>query len=143
MALVGGGGAGNTAGSGGTAGTGKGLNYVGDHAFAYSGNVLTAGSLAYTNLLSFETGNHYIVGKLVSYGATDKANPSQGAHSLTQIEVNGESVALIKLESGTEDMPAVATVPLMIPPNAKIVISLSAESADWYSSVSFVGRVYA
>lgn len=120
----------------------KGLSLIGEHAYAYSGNVLTVASLAFVDLLSFTTGNHYIIGNLVSYGATDIANPSQGAHSLTQVLLNGVSVALIKLESGTEDMPAVATVPLLLPPNTETVISLSAESANWYSSASFVGRVH-
>jgi len=121
----------------------KGLSLIGDRAYAYSGNILTVASLAFTELLSFTTGNHYIIGDLVSYGATDKLNPSQGAHSLTQILLNDISVGLVKLESGKEGMQAYASVPLLIPPNTKVVISLSAESANWYSSASFVGRVYA
>jgi len=121
----------------------KGLSLIGDRAYAYSGNILTVASLAFTDLLSFTTGNHYVIGNLVSYGATDIANPSQGAHSLTQVLLNGVSVGLIKLESGKEGMQAYASVPLLIPPNTKVVISLAAESAGWNSSVSFVGRVYA
>jgi len=51
-------------------------------------------------------------------------------------------MGLIKLESGKEGMPTTATIPLMVPPDTKVVISISAESANWYSSASFVGRVY-
>lgn len=50
-------------GSGGTAGVGKGINYVGKHAFAYSGNV--AATSAETTLLEFATsGRSYLVGTI-------------------------------------------------------------------------------
>ena len=39
MALIGGGGAGNVAG-GNPSGTGTSLNYIGDHCYAYSGDVI-------------------------------------------------------------------------------------------------------
>ena len=125
-----------------TASTGLTLNYVGRHVYAHSGNVLTIASLAFNDLLSFSTGTNYIIGNLVSYGATDKANPSQGAHSLTQILFNGVSLGLIKLESGKEGMQAYANIPLLIPPHTEVVISVAAESAGWNSSVSFEGKIY-
>jgi len=105
-----------------------------------SGNVLTIASLAFTTLLEFTTQSEYIKGNLVSYGATDIANPSQGAHSLTQILFNDVSLGLIKLESGKEGMQAYASIPLLIPPFTKVTISLAAESANWYSSVTFSGQ---
>ena len=110
------------------------------HVYAFSGNVLSIAGLAFTDLLSFKTGQTYAVGNLISCGATDIANPSQGAHSLTQIEYNGVNVGLIKLESGKEGMQAYANVPLLIPPNTEVVISIAAESAGWNCSASFVGQ---
>ena len=62
MALVGGGGAPNVAGSNPT-GTGTGLNYIGDHAYAYSGEVDNDGSSA-TTALKFTTGNEYVLGQM-------------------------------------------------------------------------------
>ena len=62
MALVGGGGAPNVAGSNPT-GTGTGLNYIGDHAYAYSGEVDNNGSSA-TTALKFTTGNEYVLGQM-------------------------------------------------------------------------------
>ena len=62
MALVGGGGAGNVAGSN-PAGIGSGLNYVGDFTYAYSGPVNASSSTsADTLLLDFTTGSEIIVG---------------------------------------------------------------------------------
>ena len=59
MALVGGGGAPNVTGSGGTAGTGTGLNYLGNHAYANAGTADV--STSSTTRLNFSTGSEYIV----------------------------------------------------------------------------------
>ena len=61
MPLVGGGGAGNTAG-GNPAGTGSGINYVGNHAYAYSGNVAVDNNI--TTLLQFNTQNNYVMANI-------------------------------------------------------------------------------
>jgi len=122
--------------------TGLGIRYLGNWAYAYSGNVLSIGSLAFEEVLSFTTGSGYIMGEVVSYGAVDIANPSQGAHSLTQILLNDLSIGLIKLESGKEGMPTTAVIPILIPPETKVVISIAAESANWNTSASFTGRIY-
>ena len=58
-------------GSGGTAGVGKGVNYVGEHAFAYSGNV--AATSDETTLLEFSTGSSYLVGT-VQVSSGDDSN---------------------------------------------------------------------
>jgi len=55
-------GAGNPAGSGGSAGTGKGLNYIGAYAFAYSGEVSV--NNVETDLLNFSTGSGVIIATL-------------------------------------------------------------------------------
>jgi len=61
MALIGGGGSGNVAG-GNPSGTGTGLTYVGDHCYAYSGEI-TSGTSGDSTMLDFSTGaNSYIVG---------------------------------------------------------------------------------
>jgi len=44
------------------AGTGKSLNYLGEHAYAYSGTV--AATDTETTLLNFTTGSGYLVGRL-------------------------------------------------------------------------------
>ena len=57
MALIAG--AGNPVGSGGTAGTGTGINYIGEHAFAYSGTVAIAPN-SFTRMLRFNMGPQYL-----------------------------------------------------------------------------------
>ena len=58
MALVGGGGAPNVAGSN-PAGTGSSINYVGNHAYAYSG--IIASTTTEANMLDFTIGNQYVM----------------------------------------------------------------------------------
>jgi len=63
MAILAGG---NPAGSGGTAGTGKGLNFVGEDpqfAYAFSGFITSPASTATFTLLEFSTGAGFIVAK--------------------------------------------------------------------------------
>jgi len=62
MALVGGGGAGNIAGSNPT-GTSQGLNYLGDHCYATSGPI-AADSGNEVTMVDFTTGNGYILAKM-------------------------------------------------------------------------------
>jgi hypothetical protein len=146
MALVGGGGAGNIAGSNPT-GTGNSLNYIGDHVHASSGSFADTQSQA--TMLKFSTQNAYIIGKFVFYGSTHTA---QTAGSLTagntnnfQILIDNEVVGVVKTDTGQEDMPSEMKVPMLLPPNARIevkVISAGA-AADYSTQATFVGRVYA
>ena len=63
MPLVGGGGAANTAGGTNPAGTGSGLNYIGEHVYANSGGI--AATNANDTLLDFTTGGEaYIVAEI-------------------------------------------------------------------------------
>jgi len=72
MPLVGGGGAGNTAG-GNPSGTGGSVNYIGEHAYANSG-LLTINNNE-TALLDFTTGPQYIVAKIqFNYAVSGSAN---------------------------------------------------------------------
>ena len=71
MPLVGGGGAGNIAG-GNPAGTGTSLNYIGNHAYAYSGNFSSTGTDD-TTYLEFDLAlNQYIVCLLYTSDAADE-----------------------------------------------------------------------
>jgi hypothetical protein len=146
MPLVGGGGAPNVAGGANPAGIGSTLNYVGDHAYASSGSFADTQSQA--TMLQFSTQNAYIIGKFVFYGSTHTA---QTAGSITagntnnfQILIDSEVVGVVKTDTGQEDMPSEMTVPMLLPPNAKIevkVISAGA-AADYSTQATFVGRVY-
>ena len=83
MALVGGGGAGNVAGSN-PAGVGTSINYIGNHAYAYAG-ALSASTSAETRL-NFTTGALYIVGRITCNGSC--ASQPSASGELTGWELN-------------------------------------------------------
>ena len=95
MALVGGGGAPNVAGSN-PAGTGTSLNYIGDHVYAYSGTFQSLNATA--TMLQFTTGSEYIKGQLVCNGAIDfsTGNIDSGVVTGFKISIDDQVVSLVK-----------------------------------------------
>jgi hypothetical protein len=140
MPLVGGGGAGNTAG-GNPSGTGKGLTYLGDHAYATSGAVTNTTS--YHNILDFTIGAHYIVGTFTLNGSVVTATVGAGNISVYQIIVNSETVALVKFDSQTENMPQSTTIPITLGPFDHVEVSVKADDTNGADTALFSGRVYA
>ena len=136
MPLVGGGGAPNTAGSN-PAGTGCGFNYLGEHAYAYSGTVAVGGSL--TTMLDFTTGfSSYWVGDFRIEGEFDDV-----AGSTIQVKVimDGQTIMLAKTtEDRYGDRPEIR---LIIPPTTKVEIqALQNTGGDLDFQAILVGRVY-
>jgi hypothetical protein len=139
MPLVGGGGSPNVAGAGNPAGTGTSLNYIGNHAYAFSGSI-PIGSTPVT-MLSFNTSNEYIVGQVQF-----SKNNNDGDDMQFQISFDGQVVM------GLVDMVAPGGanyreqyVQLLIPPHTKVEITgddLDGDN-DRACLASFVGRVYA
>ena len=143
MALVGGGGAGNIAGSN-PAGTGTTLNYIGDHVYAYSGTFSSTN--ASQTMLEFSTGSEYIVGTLTVNGAIDfsSANIDAGVASGFRISINGEVISLLKTDSGAEDMPTNSMQELVLAPftDVKVEIIAAGNNLSFLNTTSFVGRIY-
>jgi len=136
MALIGGGGAGNTAGSN-PAGTGSGFNYLGDHAYAYSGSIAVGGSL--TTMLDFTTGfSSYWVGDFRVEGAFDDV-----AGSTIQVKVimDGQTIMLAKTtEDRYGDRPEIK---LIIPPQTRVQVQATQNTGgDLDFQAILVGRVY-
>ena len=143
MPLVGGGGAGNIAGSNPT-GTSKGLNYIGDHCYAYSGLIQINTSL--TNCLDFTTGASYALVDLTLCGAAKHdGGTNTGANTVFEIYMDGTRNLLVKVESIQEDMPATQVIPILIAPFTRVQVSFrcDASTADMFNSVTLAGRVYA
>ena len=141
MAILGG--AGNVAGSN-PAGTGSSLNYIGDHAYANSG---TFGSTnANQTMLSFVTGNSYVVGELTLTGGTEftSAGIPNGNTTAYQLSFNDQVVAVYKIDSNEEDSPSFIVAPLLLEPFTKVeVLTISsANNTEDLISANFVGRVY-
>ena len=108
MAIIAG--AGNPAGSGGTAGTGKGLNYVGDHAFAYSGEISATGdtSGATVTMLDFTTGGTLFVGTL-----DFSSNVSSGVDVFFAMSLDNQNVATLE-EDADPNHPGVTEYKLSL-----------------------------
>ena len=134
MALVGGGGAANTVNP---AGTGRGLNYIGTHAYAYSGEVaISASSSADTTMLNFTTGNEYIVGKL------NFSNDSgTSADVYIDIKIDSQVVFTARYSQAyqaTNEQP----LPILIPPYAKVEVIMGSDASE-NMTAHYIGRVYA
>jgi hypothetical protein len=139
MALVGGGGAGNVAGSN-PSGIGTSINYVrtvdGTFAYAYSGVVTANGSD--TTAMEFTTGNETIVGVCYPTLNTDAI----GANFLSfQIKFNSEIIVIYKER---RDLGSQIETPfdIIIPPytHVEVVFPNNAQDADLTAVIT--GRVY-
>ena len=134
MALVGGGGASNTVNP---AGTGKSLNYIGNHAYAYSGEVaISASSSANTSMLNFTTGNEYVVGKL------NFSNDSGGTSDVyIDIKIDSQVVFTARYSQAyqaTNEQP----LPILVPPYAKVEVIMGSDGNE-NMTAHYIGRVYA
>ena len=136
MALVGGGGAGNVSGSN-PSGTGTSLNYVGQHAFAYSGDVSVTGSL--TTMLEFSTAEQYVVGYYQIHGTFAQIGNNQITIELT---INGESIVHTFWTFVDEDVSALENR-ILLPPYSRVRFQLAqASGADRNMQLTLQGRVY-
>jgi len=138
MPLVGGGGAGNTQGSN-PAGTGTSLNYVGDHAYGYSGSVDVDNTE--TTLLRFATGGLYIVGSWTYQGF----EPTGDDYKFTVILDNQEVSAI--LFPGVSNISGIVqdNINILIPPYTEVTFTAQniTDTTANLVGVTFSGRVYA
>ena len=136
MPLVGGGGAGNTAGSN-PSGTGTTLNYIGGHCFAYSGLIRDEGSgSAATTLLDFTMGNSYAV---VDFSILAN-NISATSNNYINIIIDGESVLAGEFTKGFENISNPIT--LLLPAYSRVQIKWGSQGS-YDATAVIAGRVYA
>jgi len=130
-------GGGNPVGSN-PAGTGAGLNYIGNHAYAYSGSV-DANNVE-TTALQFDTGNEYI---LAEFNLC--SSQTTGDDFKFRIEMNGEDIMVTTI-TGPYDISEHMNQPLklVIPANTKVRVTFTNVSTtnarEWFATMS--GRVY-
>ena len=141
MALVGGGGAPNV-GGGAAAGTGTSLNYIGNHAYAYSGIVSVDDNL--TTLLNFTTGNLYVMSKFQPF----YNDADQGDNALFEIKIDGQLVYSIELAGATSanvHRGDPNPIPILIPPYANVTVQgkNATDSNSRELGLTVIGRVYA
>tara|TARA_Y100000296_G_C4942540_1_gene142192 strand:- start:10 stop:435 length:426 start_codon:yes stop_codon:yes gene_type:complete len=125
------------------ASTGKGIRYIGEHCYGFSG--LTTSSTTEQTLLDYTTGSGYILGVfLLTGGAKLTTAVGLGNMSVWRITLNGEIVALVKTETSTEDMPSIENVEILLPPQTRVAVGLISDQndANIFNSTTFTGRVY-
>ena len=123
------------------AGTGLGINYVGDHVYAYSGTFPATTSSQTT--LEFTTGSKCILGRMVTNGGI-QFTTAGGLKSAFQISLNGEIVAVTQIDNQTDHSPGPPTIPLVLPPytHVKVEVDSDDNNANVFSTTMFTGKVY-
>ena len=119
----------------------KGLTTIGNHCYAYSGN--TEASTSSQTVLSFATGQDYIIGEFTFNGfiQVDNVSIRQGAISLV---FNNVIIANQLTGDANEDMIAYVKQKVLIPPNTFVEAKVVAASGDSdnFATVIFVGKTY-
>ena len=126
------------------ASTGKGIRYIGNHCYAFSGAV---GALdSEQTVLDFTTGSGYIVATLTMTGPFQMSTGAVGAGFVRgyQLDFNSQNVGQYKTETADEDMPTALEVQILIPPFTAVVLVCVDSGADagQVGTVNITGRVY-
>jgi len=140
---AGGGGGGGIVGVGNTfTGPAEALEIMGDHAYALSGE-FTADTTS-REMLSFTSGNFYLVGEITTTGAIKLGEPANGFATVYSLFFNGIQVMAMKYDAKEEDAPALGTIPILIPPYTEVSLqAASATSASEFLHLAqIVGRIY-
>jgi len=136
MALVGGGGAGNVAGSN-PAGTGTTLNYIGNFVYGYSGPRATGGSgSADVTALDFSTGNETII---CTVSQCDDGGGS--ADKLMTIKMDSQAIWQCRYTDNATNIGE-QPIPIVIPPFTRVEV-LVGSAASENMSVMLSGEIYA
>ena len=135
-------GGGNPVGGANPAGIGTSLNYIGNHCYATSGEFECKTSDQ--TLLSFSTGNSYIVATFVMNAPIRFADITDGFVRGFKLNFNSETVLAVKADSSQEDMPAYIEVKVLIPPYTKVELICrdSTDNAAYLGTANLTGRVY-
>jgi len=142
MALIGGGGAGNVAGGSNPAGTGSSLNYIGDHAYANSGEILVNNNTV--TMLEFTTGTSYFVGTF-SYGVDQNASLSGSKLLGFTISFDGQKIMQLVSQT-TASYPILDfdnNYQILIPAYTNVKIESETTNAGNVPTYAMlIGRVY-
>lgn len=132
---------GNPIGGSNPAGTGSGINYIGNHAYAHSGAI--ASDTSFTTNLNFSTGPTYIDSVIDLMGPVVEADPGDGTNSIFRIKYNDEIVAEVKINTNPEASPTMYKLNMIIPPYTKVVIDCKSTHTGQTTAIAVRGRVYA
>ena len=119
------------------------LEIVGDHCYAYQG--AKGASNSSETVLSFTTGNFYIVGTLFCNGSAEPATPSNGNVTVFTVKLNGAIVSLMKTESGTSVRESMTVHnDFIISPytEVEVLMQSDANTSDRLVTTTFTGKIY-
>jgi len=118
----------------------KGLNVVGNHAYAYSGEQTTTTTAK--DQIVFTTGNYYFLADIYFNGGVQEGTAT-GAISTCQTTLNGISVSLMRVNSTADDQPSTQNNIILIPPFTECICSVDSTSTETaQTSVAITGRIY-
>jgi len=110
------------------------LNYIGNHCYAYSGQVVTGGG-AEATLLSFTTGAETIVGTLAF-------TENERASNNIELKAFLNGVRIIDSEYDASPQETRHVFPLLFPPYTVVSILFSAGGTNITGTAWFVGKTY-
>jgi hypothetical protein len=125
------------------AGAGLELNYVGNHAYAYSGTAQA--TTAEQTLLQFTSGSSTFVGRITCAGAVPNngSGVASGAVSAFTLTFNGVEITRMKTETLQEDSPTFTEYPILIPPYTAVKLVVLSNATAGATSAMLVGKVHA
>jgi len=113
----------------------KGLSYLSDRCYAYSGVITSSGS--FQTYLEFNTGKEITEGTLQ---ITADLNALGTSFLQSQVSINGIVISFSSMERNNFDWEV---TPLLLPPLSTVKVELLAQGGTPDATVMFIGRVYA
>jgi len=114
------------------------IEIVGDHAYAYSGAVISqSGSSADTIALSFTSGNYYFLGHV-----SVQSDQGGTGNEYFNMKLNGSSIMLATWDnSATSNAILDLPLPVIIPSYSAVEVLVGGSGTDTWT-VQLVGRIY-
>ena len=124
------------------ASTGKGIRYIQEYAYCFSGTFQASTSAA--TMLSFTSGSGVILGEFTFNGQIYYIDGTAGGHSVFKISFNGVIIHLTKCDTAGNDSPVQTFQRVIIPPNTSVLVECisSENNANELLTATFTGRVY-
>ena len=133
-------GGGNPVGGTNPRGTGTGLNFIGNHCYAYSGSIAITSQVQ--TMLDFTTGNEYSVVKIQT-GITQGGGGAQSDDIETVVKINGQ-VVMARMLSHNNESGALEAIDLLIAPFTHVEITCDniQGTTSTPTQVTITGRTY-
>jgi len=116
---------------------GLGIRYIGDYAYAYSGEISVTNTE--TDLLNFTSGSGFIVAKIQFHYVIISGDDFQYNIKLNDILIAGYNVTASTYNTNVDNF-----IPLLIPPGTKVTCTAQniQEATGRGQTVMLIGRVY-